>query len=109
MATAVESVNEVRWDLSVLYADIGDPRLDADLPEFAEKAKRFAALTKGAWRNCSGAAIQDYAEIDMLESKIGSYLFLREATDLANETIKARRAAVSAGDERDPRRAPHFF
>lgn len=92
MATAVESVNEIRWDLSVLYADIGDPRLDADLTEFAEKAKRFEGTYKGRLAELLGAAIQDYAEIDMLESKIGSYLFLREATDLANETIKARRA-----------------
>ena len=29
----------------------------------------------------------------MLEGKIGSYLFLRESTDLANEAIKAKHAA----------------
>ncbi len=28
----------------------------------------------------------------MLDGKIGSYLFLRESTDLANEAIKAKRA-----------------
>ena len=92
MTTAIDGVNEVRWDLSVLYSDIADPRLDTDLGDFAAKAERFAAAYKGRLSELLGAAIGDYAEIDMLESKIGSYLFLREATDLANETIKAKRA-----------------
>ena len=35
---------------------------------------------------------REYSEIDMLTGKIGSYLFLREATDLVNDAIKAKRA-----------------
>ena len=92
MSSAIESVNEVRWDLSVLYADLADPRLESDLAEFGERAKRFERAYKGRLGQELGAAIADYAEIDMLEGKILSYLFLREATDLANEAIKAKRA-----------------
>jgi oligoendopeptidase F len=93
MTTAIESTNEVRWDLSVLYSDLSDPRLDSDLRDLAEKARQFALTYKGRLAEFLGPAIKDYAEIDMLEGKIGSYLFLREATDLANEEIKSKRAA----------------
>jgi oligoendopeptidase F len=91
--TTIESTNNVRWDLSVLYSDISDPRIDSDLSVLAEKANDFALTYKGRLAESLGAAISDYSEIDMLEGKIGSYLFLREATDLADEAIKAKRAA----------------
>lgn len=92
MTTAIESVNEIRWDLSVLYSDITDPRLDSDLAEFTQRAKRFELTYKGQLSGSLGRAISDYAEIEMLSGKIGSYLFLREATDLMNNEIKAKRA-----------------
>ena len=109
MTTAIESTHEVRWDLSILYADIRDPRLDSDLRSLEELAARFALTHKGHLAETLGQAIKDYAEIDMLEGKIGSYLFLREATDLANEAIKAKRAAFQRRIERHPRRAPHLL
>ncbi len=92
MPTAIENTSQVRWDLGILYADITDPRLDSDLKEFAAQSKRFSATYKGKLADSLGAAIQDYAEIEMHEGKIGSYLFLRESTDLANEAIKAKHA-----------------
>jgi oligoendopeptidase F len=92
MATALESVNKVRWDLSVLYSDITDPLLDTDLGDFSERAKRFELTYKGHVGELLGDALREYSEIDMLAGKIGSYLFLREATDLANDAIKAKRA-----------------
>jgi oligoendopeptidase F len=92
MSSAIESVNEVRWDLGILYSDITDPRLDSDLAEFAKLAKRFELTYKGHLGESLGEAIKDYSEIDMLSGKIGSYLFLREATDLANDAVKAKRA-----------------
>ena len=47
MTTTIESTNDVRWDLSILYSDIEDPRLDTDLRDLAEMAKRFADSYKG--------------------------------------------------------------
>ncbi len=90
----IESANQVRWDLGILYADISDPQLDADLREFEAMAKQFASKYKGKLAESLGPAIQAYSEIEMLGGKIASYLFLRETTDLANEAVKAKRASV---------------
>ena len=94
MATTIESTNQVRWDLSILYTDINDPRLDSDLGDLTAMAKDFAANYKGKLAELLGGAIKDYTEIEMLASKIGSYLFLRESTDLTNAAIKAKHAAI---------------
>jgi oligoendopeptidase F len=93
MENTVESANDIRWDLSILYTDITDPRLDADLKELTAMAKHFSAAYKGKLAEQLGAAIRDYSEIEMLSGKINSYLFLRESTDLTNAAIKAKHAA----------------
>jgi oligoendopeptidase F len=92
MTTTIESTSEVRWDLGILYSSITDPQLDADLRELAAMARRFSAAYKGQLAQSLGAAIKDYSELEMLEGKVGSYVFLRESTDLANEAVKAKRA-----------------
>ena len=33
MPSTIESTDQVRWDLSILYSDIEDPRLDSDLSQ----------------------------------------------------------------------------
>src|SRR5690348_2165242 len=93
-ATAIEGAKEVRWNLSILYSGIEDPRLNEDLKELAEMVKRFSTTYKGKLAERLGTAIRDYSEIEMLQSKIASYLFLRESTDLTNAAIKAKHAAV---------------
>jgi oligoendopeptidase F len=92
VTTETNRTGEIRWDLSIFYADIGDPQLDADLRDLAARSAHFEATYKGKLAEAFGGAIQAVAEIEMLSGKISSYLFLRESTDLANETIKARRA-----------------
>jgi oligoendopeptidase F len=95
MATsAIEGTHQVRWDLSILYADIKDPHLDSDLSSLAAMAKRFSLTYKGKLAELLGPAIRDYSEIEMLLGKITSYLSLRESTDLANAAIKAKLAEV---------------
>src|SRR5579872_953758 len=93
-ASTIEDTNQVRWDLSILYSDIEDPRLDSDLSDFAAMAKRFNVSYKGKLAELLGPAIRDYSEIEMLQSKIISYLSLRESTDLTNAAIKAKHAHV---------------
>ncbi|HLJ24133.1 MAG TPA: M3 family oligoendopeptidase [Candidatus Acidoferrales bacterium] len=93
MEKTIESADQIRWDLSVLYADIVDPRLDSDLAELTAMARRFSAAYKGKLPESLGGAIRDYSEIEMLSGKINSYLFLRESTDLTNAAIKAKHAA----------------
>jgi oligoendopeptidase F len=95
MATsAIESTQEVRWDLSILYSDIDDPRLESDLRSLAEMTQRFSLTYKGKLAELLGPAIKDYSEIEMLLGKIASYLSLRESTDLTNAAIKAKHAEV---------------
>ena len=92
MANTIESTDLTRWDLSILYSDINDPRLDSDLSALTAMVKEFSLTYKGKLAELLGGAIQDYAEIEMLSGKITSYLFLRESTDLTNAAIKARHA-----------------
>src|ERR1700682_3014854 len=92
MATTIDSTTQVRWDLSNLYSDIEDPRLDSDLCDLAALAKHFSLTYKGKLAELLGPAIRDYSEIEMLSGKITSYLFLRESTDLTNAAIKAKHA-----------------
>jgi oligoendopeptidase F len=93
MASTLDSIQQVRWDLSILYSDIADPRLDSDFSNLAAMAKNFSLTYKGKLSEQLGPAIRDYSEIEMLSGKITSYLFLRESTDLTNAAIKARHAA----------------
>ncbi len=92
MASTIESVNQVRWDLSILYSDIADPRLDSDLRELTGMATHFSETYKGNLAERLGGALKDYSDIEMLSGKIHSYLFLRESTDLTNAAIKAKHA-----------------
>src|SRR5580704_15671057 len=93
MEKTIERTDLIRWDLSILYADITDPRLDSDLKDLTAMARHFSVTYKGKLAELLGAAIRDYSEIEMLSGKINSYLFLRESTDLTNAAIKAKHAA----------------
>ena len=91
--TTEEDISKIRWDLSILYSDIADPRLDSDLARLTAMAKLFSLTYKGNLAQLLEGAIRDYLEIEMLSGKISSYLFLRETTDLTNAAIKAKHAA----------------
>jgi len=91
--TTDEKISKVRWDLSILYSDIADPRLDSDLATFTDIARHFSQAYKGKLEELLDAALRDFLEIEMLSDKIASYLFLRETTDLTNAVIKAKHAA----------------
>jgi len=86
--STIEDANQVRWDLSILYADIDDPRLDSDLAKLAEMAKHFFVTYKGKLAELLGAAIKEYAEIEMLHGKIASYVSLRRARILRMQLLK---------------------
>src|SRR6267154_1088782 len=91
--TAADQTSKIRWDLGILYSDIGDPRLDSDLASLASMAQKFSLDYKGKLAERLDGAIRDFLEIEMLSGKLASYLFLRETTDLANAAIKAKHAA----------------
>lgn len=93
-SSTIEDASQVRWDLSILYSDIDDPRLNSDLSQLAEMAESFFAAYKSKLAEHLGGAIKDYAEIEMLHGKIASYVSLRESTDLSNAAIKAKHAEI---------------
>ena len=93
MPSTIDSTDQVRWDLSILYSDIEDPRLDSDLSQFAAMVRHFSSTYKGKLAELLGPAIKEYSEIAMLGGKINAFLGLRESTDLFNAAIKTKHAA----------------
>jgi len=86
---------DVRWDLSLFYLGISDPQIDADAEKLAELEKAFNAKHKGNLGQMLGQAITDLWEIDMLENKIFVYLRLMTSLNVAEPSVKAKRAELS--------------
>jgi oligoendopeptidase F len=89
-AKPVTGAEPVRWDLSDLYTDIDDPRIDADLTRLVTLAERFHADHAGKLAATLGAAIEKQSEISCLADKLMVYLFLRRSTDATNQKIQQR-------------------
>jgi len=85
---------KVRWDLSVIYSGIDDPRLDADIAKLTKGYKKFNINYKGKLAEKLNKVISDYCEINMLESKIGVFLYLLKSTNINDAAIKAKEAEI---------------
>lgn len=85
---------DVRWDLSFLYAGIDDPKLTSDLNEVVKRCRAFSKRFRGQLGEKLGAALRAYADISALSMKIGVYLFLSKSVDLSNAKLNAKRAEV---------------
>lgn len=90
--TNATGAEKVRWDLTPFYTGITDPQIDRDIELFARKAAAFHAAYRGNLAGSLGKAIADYADIVMLENKIGAYLFLAQSLDVADAAVKAKTA-----------------
>ena len=90
--TAIETTGAegIRWDLSFLYSGNDDPRLEADIALWCERAKAFYDAHKGNLATTLGRAIDDQAELAMLSNKIMVYLFLRQSADTGDAAVKAK-------------------
>jgi len=75
----------VRWDLGDLYASPEDPRIEADLANAAEGAKRFAAAHRGRVATHSAgalaAALDEYEALQEPVARAGAYAGLLFAAD----------------------------
>jgi len=91
IATGAESVH---WDLSDLYTDVDDPRIDTDLEQLIALAQRFHADHAGKLAATLGAALAAQAEIQSRADKLMIYLFLRRSTDAGNQKIQQRLGSV---------------
>src|SRR5512142_155243 len=80
----------IRWDLSFLYSGADDPRLEADIALWCERAKAFYDAHKGKLATTLGQAITDSAELSMLSNKLMVYLYLRQSVDTGDAAVKAK-------------------
>ena len=109
MANTIESTELIRWDLSILYADIADPRLDSDLSELTAMAKHFSLTYKGKLAELLGGGDPGlFGNRDAQRQDQLLPVFAREhGPDQRGDQGQARR--LSARTERDPRGAPHLL
>lgn len=91
----VTGAEDVRWDLSCMYAGIDDPQLDLDVAEAERLMAAFRDEFRGHLNERLGDAIERLAELSMLISKVECFLYLSKDVDLRVEAIKTRRQTIS--------------
>jgi oligoendopeptidase F len=88
MATTLTGAEAVEWDLSDLYQGPDDPRLDRDVDDAVEAAKRFAERYRGRVARLSAAELAEaVAEVERIKSQLtraDGYARLRFAADTSD-------------------------
>lgn len=87
-----KALESVRWDLTDLYKDLEDPRLDEDLASLLDAMKAFNEAFAGKLNTTLGDALDAQAEMTCLADQLMVYLFLRRSTDATNQRIQQRLA-----------------
>ena len=87
LSTGAENVH---WDLTDLYEDVDDPKLDQDLEKLLALTETFHSEFAGQLSTRLGDALTHQSEIECLADKLMVYLFLRKSTDATNETIQQK-------------------
>ncbi len=87
---ASAAAEDVRWDLSDLYADLDNPRIDQDLATLLEGMQAFHDTHAGQLERTLGEALQEQARLSCLGDQIMVYLFLRKSTDATNQRIQQK-------------------
>ena len=100
--TPTTGADDVRWDLSDLYTDLDDPRIDADLEQLVAEAAAFEQAHRGKLSLTLGQALQARARMDERATKLYLYLHLRRSTDAATSAATSRQRT----DVVAPRRWP---
>lgn len=85
---------QTRWDLSLLYSGIDDPRIDHDIELLTSKAKQFFEVYRGNLKTMLSQAIRDYSEIDMIQTKLSAFPFLLQSTDVTDTRVKEKSAHI---------------
>ena len=93
-----QEIGAPEWDLSDLYAEADDPKIDVDLAKAAEAAEVFESQLKGQVKHLTEAAmiaaLTDYEAILEKLSKIGTYPGLLSASDTSNDIFKSLETKV---------------
>jgi oligoendopeptidase F len=86
--TKPTGAENVRWDLTDLYAGVDDPAIDADLAAAAERAGKLAETYKGHIADLGAGELfemlQEYEAVYEMVSKTGSYAYLHWSTNAAD-------------------------
>lgn len=85
---------DVRWDLSCLYAGLNDQKLTADLAEYVRLAEQFPRHYRGKLAEKLGEAITAYAIITSIIGKINGYLNLAQSADVADSAVQTKIAEI---------------
>lgn len=76
------------WDLSELYQNIEDVKINQDLEKYRKFCQSFAKKYKGKLENTSSddllKALQSYEKNSLLASKLGSFAYLNMVTQMKN-------------------------
>ncbi len=97
--TTATGAEEVTWDLSDLYAGPDDPRVEQDLTEATEAARRFAAEHRGHVSELDAAAVAEAVrELERIEAlrlrlRAYSYLYFSEDTEDSQRGALLQRVA----------------
>ncbi|MAV25811.1 MAG: hypothetical protein CMQ05_06780 [Gammaproteobacteria bacterium] len=87
---ASTGAEDVHWDLSDLYNDVDDPKLEQDIQKLLAMTEAFHREYAGQLSVRLGEALTQQAEIECLADQLMVYLFLRRSTDATNETIQQK-------------------
>ncbi len=93
-ALNIAEAEDVRWDLTDLYAGLDDPAIDADLQKVLDGLEGFHAAFAGQLQARLGDALDEQARLTCLVDQLMVYLFLRRSTDATNQHIQQRLAQV---------------
>jgi oligoendopeptidase F len=95
MPTENLGTEQYRWDLSVFYSGIDDPQIDVDVQKLVDMEKSFFDSYKGKLGEKLGSALTDYAEIEVLGSKL-AYLGLRLSLNTGDTAAQKKSADVDS-------------
>lgn len=88
MQKQLTGAEQIEWDLSVLYADVDDPKIEADMTHYMQQAQAFASDYKGKVAQLDAQAMYDamkrMEDIRDGTGKIGAYASLHYSTDTAD-------------------------
>jgi len=90
----VTGAENVRWDLSCMYAGLDDPQIDLDVTEAERLMAAFSDEFKGRLNVRLGDALERYAELTMLLNKVYCFLHLSKDVDLRVEVIKTKQRSI---------------
>jgi len=88
--TTAYGADKARWDLSVFYRGVDDPRLEADVVQLEVLLGKFRADHRGKLATRLSSALTAYTEIDLLMNKVLGYLMLKSSQDLTDEKVRSK-------------------